>query len=69
MTTFDVLNPAFRRVSEYDWWGGAVSATYAVDANARATSAVILVKSGREEATLTGALRIYRATKTRSVRQ
>lgn len=69
MTTFEVLNPAFRRISDYDWWGGAVSATYAVDANARSTSAVILVTSGREEAALTGALRVYRAAKTRSVRQ
>jgi hypothetical protein len=68
MTTFDVLSPAFRRVSDYEWWGGAVSATFTVDAGARATSAVILVKSGREEAALTGALSVYRGGKQRSVR-
>ncbi len=69
MTTFEVLNPAFRRVSEFEWWGGAVSATYAVGPDARATSAVILVSSGRESATLTGALRVQRVSKTRSVRK
>jgi hypothetical protein len=69
MTTFEVLNPAFKRVSDYEWWGGAVSATYNVDLSARPESSVILVKSGRDEATLTGALRVVRAQKSRSVRQ
>jgi len=69
MTTFDVLNPAFKRVSDYEYWGGAVSATYTIDANAKAESSVVLVKSGRETATLTGALRVYRTPKARSVRQ
>ncbi|MGN6186703.1 MAG: matrixin family metalloprotease [Thermoanaerobaculia bacterium] len=69
MTTFDVLNPAFKRVGDYEWWNNAVTATYTVDPNVRGTSAVILVKSGRESATLTGALRVYRAPKSRSVRQ
>jgi hypothetical protein len=69
MTTFEVLNPAFQRVSDYEWWGGAVSATYTVNGTARPESSVILVKSGRDEATLTGALRIVRAHKSRSVRQ
>jgi hypothetical protein len=69
MTTFEVLNPAFKRVGDYEWWGGAVTATYQVDPTVQGTSAVILVKSGNESATLTGALRVYRAPKTRSVRQ
>ncbi|HEX2834522.1 MAG TPA: matrixin family metalloprotease [Thermoanaerobaculia bacterium] len=69
MTTFDVLNPAFQRIGDYEWWGGAVSATYVIAPGIRGSSAVILVKSGRESATLTGALRVYRAPKTRSVRQ
>ncbi|HEX7829752.1 MAG TPA: matrixin family metalloprotease [Thermoanaerobaculia bacterium] len=69
MTTFDVLNPAFKRTSDYEWWGGAVSATYTIDPEVHGTSTVILVKSGNESATLTGALRVYRAAKQRSVRQ
>jgi hypothetical protein len=69
MTTFDVLSPSFRRVSDYDWWGGAVSATFAVAPDARPSSAVVLVKSGRESAALTGALRVYRPPKMRAVRR
>ena len=68
MTTFDVLNPAFRRVSDYEWWGGAVSATYTIDANAPPGASVILVRSGNDSATLTGALKVYRAPKSRAAR-
>lgn len=68
MTNFEVLNPSFRRVSEYEWWGGSVSATYAVDANAPTGTSVIVVRSGNESATLTGALKVYRAPKARAVR-
>jgi hypothetical protein len=68
MTEFDVLNPAFRRISDYEWWGGSVSATYAVEAGAQPTSSVILVRSGNETAALTGALRVYRTPKSRSTR-
>jgi predicted Zn-dependent protease len=69
MTKFEVLSPAFERVSDFEWWGGAVTAAYKLDANAPPMSAVILVTSGRETATLTGALRVYRPSKSRSVRQ
>lgn len=69
MTTFEVLSPAFRRVSGFDWWSDAVSADFAVDAAADPVSAVILVTSGRETATLTGALRVHRVPKMRSVRR
>jgi len=68
MTQFEVLNPAFRRISDFQWWGGSVSATFAVASNAQATSSVIVVTSGRETAMLTGALRVFRAPKARSVR-
>jgi hypothetical protein len=67
MTELDILNPAFRRVSDYRYAADYVSATYTVDANAGAGSAVILVKSGNESATLTGALRIHRTARGRAV--
>lgn len=68
MTEFDVLNPAFKRISDYEWWGDSVSATYEVEANAQPTSSVILVRSGNETATLTGGLRVYRTQKSRAAR-
>jgi hypothetical protein len=69
MTEMEVLNPAFRRISDFQWWEGSVSATYVVAPDARPTSAVILVRTGRETATLTGALRVYRTPKMRAVRK
>lgn len=71
MTTFEILNPSFRRITDYVWADNYVRATYAVESNAAASSAVILVKSGRESAALTGALRVYRppsGSKNRAVR-
>lgn len=68
MTQFEVLNPAFRRVSDFEYWGGSVSATFAIAADAPAGSSIIVVRSGRETAMLTGALRVYRQPKARSVR-
>lgn len=69
MTEIEVLNPAFRRTSDFAWWDGSVSAIYTVDAAARSGSSVILVRTGNAEAALTGALRVYRAPKMRSVRR
>jgi hypothetical protein len=68
MTELEVLNPAFRRTSEFQWSANFVKATYLVDGSAPSGSAVILVRSGRETATLTGALRIHHPPKRRSVR-
>lgn len=68
MTTFEVLSPAFHRVSDFEWWDGSVSATFSVDNNAASTSTIILVRTGNEAATLTGALKVYRPPKARSVR-
>lgn len=60
MTTFEVTNPAFRRTSDYTWAANYVQASYSVDTSAPATSAVLIVRSGRETAMLTGALRVHR---------
>ena len=71
MTTFEILNPAFRRITDFVWADNYVRATYVVESSAAAASAVVLVKSGRESAALTGALRIYRpagGARTRAVR-
>lgn len=61
MTEFEILNPAFRRVSDFSWAANYVSATYAVDPSAPASSAVVVVRDGAETAALTGGLRVYRA--------
>jgi hypothetical protein len=70
MTNFEVLNPAFERISDFGWMHNCVHATYRIKADAPVSSAVVLVRNGNETATLTGALRIYRTAsgRTRSVR-
>ena len=65
MTQFEVLNPAFRRVSDYSWGQNYVKATFAIEADAPEMSSVVLVRSGRETATLTGALRVQSLDSTR----
>lgn len=60
MTEFEVLNPSFKRTSEFQWWGGSVSADYLVASDAQGSSSVIIVRSGNESAALTGALRVHR---------
>lgn len=70
MTQFEVLNPAFRRISDYSWASNYVRATYAIAPDASPTSTVVVVRSGNETAMLTGALRVYRgAARTRAVRR
>lgn len=66
MTTFEVMNPAFRRVSDFKWSQNFVSATFVVDSNVAPGSAVVLVKSGNETATLTGALRVQKPMRRRA---
>ena len=68
MTQFDVLNPAFRRVSDFSWSSNYVRATYAIDAGAEPSSAVVVVRNGQDTAMLTGGFRIYRAQRSRAVR-
>jgi hypothetical protein len=58
MTTFSVLNPGFRRTSDFRYAANYVYATFTIAPDAPAGSAVILANSGNQEATLTGALRI-----------
>ena len=68
MTEFEVLNPSFKRVSNFEWSSNYVSAQFEIAPDAPSGSAVVLVKSGRETATLTGALKIYRQAKSRAAR-
>lgn len=69
MTTFDVPNPGFHRISDFKWAGNYVSATFQIDASTPAGSIVVMVKSGNESAALTGALRIEPATRSRGVKK
>lgn len=69
MTTFDVPNPGFHRISDYKWFGNYVTATYQLDPGTSPGSVVVLVKSGNESAALTGALRVEGALRSRSVRK
>jgi hypothetical protein len=62
MTRFEVMNPAFRRTSDFVWASNYVQATYSIDSAAPASSAVLVVTSGRETAMLTGALRVHRVS-------
>jgi Matrixin. len=69
MTTFDVPNPGFHRVSDFKWAGNYVSATFQIDPSTPAGSLVVMVKSGNETAALTGALRIEPTTRSRPVKK
>ena len=62
MTTFEVLNPGFRRTGDFRYASNFVYATFAIDSDATPGSAVVLVTNGSQEsATLTGALRVVSA--------
>jgi len=69
MTTFDIPNSGFHRVSDFKWAGNYVSATFQVDSSTPAGSLVVMVKSGNESAALTGALRIEPAARSRGVKK
>ncbi len=58
-TTFEVMNPAFRRTSDFIRASNYVQASYAVSSSASPTSAVVVVRNGQQTAMLTGALRVY----------
>ncbi len=58
MTTFEVMSPGIRRISDFRYAANFAYATFSVAPDVPAGSAVILVKSGNETATLTGALRV-----------
>lgn len=70
MTTFNVLNPGFRRTSDFRYAGNYVYATYSIAPDAPSGSVVILASNGMtEEATLTGGLRVQTLGKQRAARR
>lgn len=70
MTTFNVLNPGFRRMTDFRYAGNYVYATFSIAPDTSVGSVVILASNGpQREATLTGALRIQTPpARARSVR-
>jgi Matrixin len=62
MTTFEVMNPAFKRTSDFRYAANFVFATFTVSPNAAPGSAVVMVNSGSDAAALTGGLRIETAS-------
>ena len=69
MTTFEIPNPGFHRVSDFKWAANYVSAAFQVDSSTPAGSLVVMVKSGNESAALTGALRIEPTARSRGVKK
>jgi hypothetical protein len=69
MTTFEAMNPGVKRVSDFRYAGNYAYADFEVSPQTQAGSAVILVRSGNETATLTGALRIDGPARIRAVRR
>jgi hypothetical protein len=69
MTTFEVLNPGFRRIGDFRYASNYTMATFEIAQDTAPGSAVILVRSGNETATLTGALRIEGTARTRVARR
>ncbi|PYQ28996.1 MAG: hypothetical protein DMF56_11980 [Acidobacteria bacterium] len=65
MTQFEIPNAAFHRISDFSWGANYVKATYTIEPDAPEGSFVVLVRSGRDTATLTGALRVQPQDTTR----
>lgn len=61
ITTFEVLSPSVRRVSEFRYAANYIYADFEILPDAPAGSAVILVRRGDQTAALTGAVRIQSA--------
>jgi len=68
VTTFEVPNSNFKRVSDFVYAGNYVSATFTISPQAKPGSVNIMVNSGNEAAALTGALRVVTQTRARAVR-
>jgi hypothetical protein len=68
MTTFDIPNSGFRRVSDFSYAGNYAYATFTIAPDAAGGSVAVLVKSGNESAALTGALRVDAKPRARAVR-
>lgn len=58
MTEFTIENPGVRRISEFRYGANYLWATFSISRDATPGPAVILVRTGNEAATLTGALLI-----------
>lgn len=58
MTTFEIAGGAVERISEFKYGSNYAYATFRVRADAPAAPLVVVVTSGGERATLTGALRV-----------
>jgi hypothetical protein len=58
MTTFVVLNPGFKRISDFRYAANYVYATFRIAPDAPAGSSVVVVTSGNDSAMLTGALQV-----------
>lgn len=67
MTTFELPVAGLKRVSDFTYSGNYVYATFTVAADAPEQSIVVFVKSGSQEAALTGAIRIAPRTRGRAV--
>jgi len=58
MTTFDIPNPGFQRVSGFSYASNYVYAMFRISGQTPRGSVVVLVKNGSQSAALTGALRL-----------
>jgi hypothetical protein len=58
MTTFEIATDKVQRVSDFRYGSNFVWATFRIAGDAQPSSQVVIVRSGNETATLTGALRI-----------
>lgn len=66
MTTFEVMNPSVKRISDFRYAANFAFASFHVSDAASNASAVLLVTSGNQSATLTGGLRIVGSTGART---
>jgi len=62
MTTFEVLSPGIRRISDFKYSSNFAWATFRASPDVQNGSTVIMVTSGNETAALTGALRVEGAS-------
>ncbi|HUP65032.1 MAG TPA: matrixin family metalloprotease [Thermoanaerobaculia bacterium] len=62
LTEFEVLNLAFRRVSEFTYATNFMHAEFEIAPTAKSCSAVIVARNGSDSAALTGALRVAEAS-------
>jgi len=58
MTTFEIPNPAIRRMTDFSYGSNYVYATFSVSPTMQPGSVAVLVKSGNDTAALTGGIRV-----------